>query len=231
MKVIFLNVWQGKIRDKLAQFLKSQSHSTDIFCFQEAYEETKSLLRNCLPSFQEITATKPMAFSDNFFDQATYVGKSIPILQSEILLKEENETGLGLTIHARHKEHDFFICNFHGQTYLGEDNKLDSSIRLVQSEKIINSLQDKTGLKIIGGDFNILPEAESIRMFRENGYRDLIKEFKISTTRNRLALDLYPKKQYFSDYCFASPDVKIKNFSVPNIEISDHLPLILELEP
>lgn len=230
MKIIFLNVWQGKIRDNLEQFLKSQSPDTDIFCFQEAYEKTKPLLRGCLSNFQEMVATKPMAFGDNFFAQATYIKKSIPILRSETLLKDRNETGLGLTVHIRHQEHDLYICNFHGQTYPLEDNKLDSSTRLKQSEAIIKSLQSKTGSKIIGGDFNILPEAESIRMFEENGYRDLIKEFKIPTTRNRLSLDLYPEKQYFSDYCFVSPDLKVKNFSVPNIEVSDHLPLVLELE-
>ncbi|MEK7180945.1 MAG: endonuclease/exonuclease/phosphatase family protein [Patescibacteria group bacterium] len=230
MKIIFLNVWQGKVRDNLVRFLKYQSRDTDIFCLQEAYDETKPLLRDCLPGFKVVATTKPMAFGDNFFAQATYVKGILPILRSETLLEDENETGLGLTIHVRFKEQDFFICNFHGQTHPLEDNKMDSSTRLEQSEALIKSLQDKTGLKIIGGDFNILPEAESIRMFEERGYRDLIKEFGITTTRNRLSLDKYPNKEYFSDYCFVSPNIKVKNFSVPDIEVSDHLPLILEIE-
>ena len=32
------------------------------------------------------------------------------------------------------------------------------------------------------------------------------------------------------DYVFVSPEVKVIDFSVPNIEISDHLPLILDFE-
>jgi endonuclease/exonuclease/phosphatase family metal-dependent hydrolase len=67
-------------------------------------------------------------------------------------------------------------------------------------------------------------------MFEENGYRDLIKEYKISTTRNRLAWEMYPdNKQLFSDYVFLSPGITINNFSVPDNEISDHLPMILEV--
>jgi len=33
-----------------------------------------------------------------------------------------------------------------------------------------------------------------------------------------------------SDYVFVSLEVKVKKFEVPNIEISDHLPLILDFE-
>lgn len=33
-----------------------------------------------------------------------------------------------------------------------------------------------------------------------------------------------------ADYCFVFPEVKIKSFEVPNIEIFDHLPLILDFE-
>jgi endonuclease/exonuclease/phosphatase family metal-dependent hydrolase len=86
-------------------------------------------------------------------------------------------------------------------------------------------------MKIIGGDFNLLPETKSAQMFEENDYRSLIKEFRIRTTRNRLAWELYPNdKQYYADYVFVSPGVNVKEFSVPENEISDHLALILRVE-
>jgi endonuclease/exonuclease/phosphatase family metal-dependent hydrolase len=89
----------------------------------------------------------------------------------------------------------------------------------------------KPGLKIIGGDLNLMPDTESVRMFAANGYRDLIAEFKIPTTRNRLVWDKFPdSKQYYSDYVFVSPEVKVREFSVPNNEISDHLPLIVDIQ-
>ena len=68
----------------------------------------------------------------------------------------------------------------------------------------------------------------------------LILENKIKTTRNfhawRQAKEMvadgyrFYGEQKFADYVFVSKDVKVKNFEVPNIEISDHLPLILDFE-
>lgn len=77
----------------------------------------------------------------------------------------------------------------------------------------------------------MLPEAESIQAFAKAGYRDLIHEYKIPTTRNHFSWDLYPNAPYlFSDYVFIDPAIQVKSFSVPNVEVSDHLPMILEIE-
>lgn len=77
----------------------------------------------------------------------------------------------------------------------------------------------------------MLPQAESIRMFEKNNYRDLIKDFHITTTRNRIALDKYPgNERLFSDYVFVSSGVSVKGFLVPDVEISDHLPLLVEID-
>ena len=71
---------------------------------------------------------------------------------------------------------------------------------------------------------------KSVSLFKDNGcYIDLIKRYKILTTRNRLIWDEYPdNKQYFSDYVFVGPTVQVTEFLVPDIEISDHLPIILK---
>ena len=37
-----------------------------------------------------------------------------------------------------------------------------------------------------------------------------------------------PDFQKFADYVFVSPDVNVESFSVPDIDISDHMPLVLE---
>lgn len=122
------------------------------------------------------------------------------------------------------------VANVHGISY-DADTKLDTEGRLVQSKTIIESLQDIQYPIIIGGDFNLEPTAESIRMFAEAGYRDLIASHHIKTTRNRLVWERYPDTiQYYADYTFTSPDVHIRSFMVPENEISDHLPLILECD-
>ena len=77
-----------------------------------------------------------------------------------------------------------------------------------------------------------MPNTKSIKMIKEAGYKNLIKDFGIKTTRNKLAWDQFPdeEKQNFADYVFVSPEIKVRKFSVPNLEISDHLPLILDFE-
>lgn len=229
MKLIFLNAWSGKAREGIVQFLQDQSPTTDVFCFQEADGEMKDLAQSGLADYRMVEAYKYLAKGSNF-PQATYVKNPLPIGDSGTILENETFGGLGLYVQVPLGSCTTHIVNFHGVSR--PVDKLDDPARLKQSERLLDFCEDKTGPRIVGGDFNLLPETRSIEMFAEKGYRDLIKEFRIETTRNRLAWDMYPNnKQYFCDYVFVSPEVKLKSFSVPSLEISDHLPLILEIEP
>ena len=76
-------------------------------------------------------------------------------------------------------------------------------------------------------------DTESVRMFEEAGYRNLIRDFDIKTTRNQISWDMWPDlpKQLWADFVFVSPDIKVKSFVVPeDDESSDHLPMILEVD-
>ncbi len=118
------------------------------------------------------------------------------------------------------------VYNFHGTSFPG--SKLDTKKRLKQSAIILDFLKLKKGPIILIGDFNLLPQTQSIKILEEN-YRNLIKEFNIERTRSDLSS--YAKGddfQKFADYTFVSKDIEIKNFEVPIIEISDHLPMLLE---
>lgn len=124
---------------------------------------------------------------------------------------------------------DFCIFNLHGAPF--PEDKLDTSKRIEQSKKILDIMDSKNGTKILVGDFNLLPETESIKMIENKGYKNLIEKFNIDRTRSFLGP--YWKGsafQKFADYAFVSVEVKIKSFKVPHIEISDHLPLILEFD-
>jgi len=188
----------------------------------------KQLARNTLSGYTGIERYKYVTDDDNF-PQATYIRDTIPLLSSGTIMENEEGVGLGLYVQIRFGHGDLYLCNFHGISQPGD--KLDNPERLRQSEMLIEFFEGKDGPKIIGGDFNVFPESKSIQMFLKNGYKNLIKEYNIATTRNRLAWGMYPdnKQYYYSDYVFVSPDIKINKFSVPDVEISDHLPLILEI--
>jgi len=228
MKVIFLNTCNGKIREGIAAFIKQQAPDTDVFCFQEVYQEMQTLSGELLRNYRMISGYKKVA-EDNDFPQATYVRSDLELLSSEFVL--ENQPGAGLAVYTQINTQNttIHLCNLHGTARPGD--KLDTPQRINQSQELLDFFAEKKGMKIIGGDFNLRPETKSAQMFEENGYRSLIREFRIRTTRNRLIWELYPEnKQYFSDFVFVSPEVNVREFSVPTNEISDHLPLVLKVE-
>ena len=59
----------------------------------------------------------------------------------------------------------------------------------------------------------------------EQEFKNLIKEYKVPTTRSKF----YDRpNDKYADYTFVSSDVEVKSFEVPDLEVSDHLPMILE---
>lgn len=229
MKLIFLNVWNATLRDPILHFLELHSQSTDVFCFQEADEEMRRLAAGPLSDFEPVVACKNVSETDAFL-LATYVRNGTNIVRSATILENDRSAGLGLYVQVAFGAGSAHVCNLHGVSRPGD--KLDNAVRLRQSKELCEFFDGKNGSRIIGGDFNLLPETRSIEIFEEAGYRDLINEFRIPTTRNRFAWERYPHdRQFFCDYAFISAEVNLRGFAVPNVEVSDHLPLILEIEP
>lgn len=120
------------------------------------------------------------------------------------------------------------IANLHGLWYPG--TKGDSPNRLKQSRIIIDALSRMSGDTILCGDFNLMPNTKSIRMIESAGYHNLITEYKIPDTRGPINKKMWNDVQTFADFCFVSPGVKVKKFTVPQtIAVSDHLPMILDI--
>ncbi|MBI2314878.1 endonuclease/exonuclease/phosphatase family protein [Candidatus Daviesbacteria bacterium] len=121
----------------------------------------------------------------------------------------------------------YVIFNFHGRPMPG--NKLDSPERLEEAQKVKEIIDQKNEAKILlVGDFNLLPDTKSIKIYGKN-MRNLIREFDIRKTRSNLS-PFYggPNFQKYADYTFVSSDIKVTKFQVPDMPISDHLPMILE---
>ena len=229
MKIIFLNTWDGTVKKEIERFITNHSKDTEIFCLQEIYEKMKVLCKDLFQEYMVASDYKHINDNESYF-QNTYVRRDLSVISKKTLLKNTQGTGLAVYTQIQNGNKTLHVCNVHGVSQPGD--KTDNKNRLQQSLEIINFFKEIKGLKIIGGDFNLEFDTQSVKMFEENGYKNLIKDFNIPTTRNRLTWEKYPEegKQYFADYVFVSPDVPIKEFSVPNIEISDHLPMILDIE-
>ena len=79
---------------------------------------------------------------------------------------------------------------------------------------------------VMCGDFNLLPNTQSIKKLEDFGLRNLIKENNITSTRT----SFYTKTEKFADYALLSDEIDIKDFKVLPDEVSDHSPLYLEFE-
>ena len=212
----------------LLDFVESNKENTDIFTFLEASQGINTKFKSILNNFVHTESHEKIS-EDVWFDISVFVKNKIKnIVFSPNLIKDRSAGNLILVEGAK-----FNVLVVHGVHI--PTNKLDTLERISFSKKIIRIASKSEKPIIIGGDFNLMPETKSIEAFSKNGFINLIKQFRIKSTRNNLAWNFFKDrpgfvKQYFADYCFVSKDIQVKSFEVPDIEVSDHLPLILEFE-
>lgn len=230
MKIISLNTWHGTQKAELRNFLQSHIYSTDIFCLQETVGEAiEGILFDLFsPDDFDFIKTEKFITEDTHYCSHTFIKKPLNFISSHSLLDSKDpDTGAALATKIDTGGHTLSVVNLHGVPLPG--HKLDTTGRLRQSKQILNWLKDSDLPTVICGDFNLLPEAKSLEQFTDAGYQSLIKKYNIATTRNRFAWDEHPIKQLFADYTFISPNLAVASFTVPDIEVSDHLPMIVDI--
>ncbi|OGZ96670.1 MAG: hypothetical protein A3J10_02060 [Candidatus Sungbacteria bacterium RIFCSPLOWO2_02_FULL_54_10] len=258
MKIIFLNTWGGKAYEPLMAFLSEHSASADFFCLQEVFDSPSSRtvswggradiladFRSTLPEHEGYFSPAVQNFDgDEYMDfplihgNAIFAKKDITIAShGDMLIAGDGWPDSGDIQAFPHKMQYvsfqkegkmYTLAHLHGTPV--PSSKRDTPARIAQSQRVADFLAAEKGEKILGGDFNLLPDTESIRMIERAGMRNLITEYGITTTRNALSYGQYPEadRQYFADYAFVSSGVGVAHFAAPQMEISDHLPLVLE---
>lgn len=242
MKVISLNTWGGRIQKPLIDFVK-RHRDVDIFCFQEMLDNAQEIMGEEYPDdmynqFSDLQALLPehkgffRPVLKGVYGLAMLVKKDIEVTEEgEMLIHKSSSDLITDGHHSRNmqwvrfvsKGTDFVVVNVHG-LWNGK-GKDDTPERIAQSKLIKEFLDRSRGVKILCGDFNLNPETESIELL-EKGMRNLVKEYGITSTRT----SLYTKPGKFADYAFVSEDLNVKDFRVLPDEVSDHAPLLLEVE-
>lgn len=243
MRLITLNIWGGRISEPLFRFIENHAE-TDIFCFQEVFNEAstsrpvhKESLMDLFGRIADLLPGHAGYFAEeqaNEEGMAIFIKKVIPVRKngSEFVFRWHNAMenddartmgrAVQYAVVDAHKK-SYFIGNFHG-LWNGQ-GKTDTPDRVSQSKNIKQFLDSFSGPKILAGDFNLLPDTESLGIL-EQGMRNLIKEYGIASTRS----SLYKKESKFADYVLTSPEVKVSRFEVLQDEISDHLPILVAFE-
>lgn len=174
------------------------------------------------------------------FGLATFARRSLPIVERRAVTIVEHQDNLDAAPGTLHQisrplqltrlqsvRSPLVVANFHGIARPG--TKLDSEERLAQSEVLRRILAAEAAPVALIGDFNLLPDTESIHLL-ERDFRNLVLERGIARTRSRInPYHGTPKEQPHADYAFVAPSLTVVDFQVSDVEISDHLPLILDI--
>lgn len=252
MRLVCLNVWGAKAGpEKLLDFFRQHKGDTDIFCIQEMFHEAHVALSYTaagrslsdvdpalLEHTQEVLDGHQSLFRPHLkdiFGLTLFIRNGLRVLEEgEYYVYRERGyfNPEEIADHARpvqfarleHEGKEFAVLNFHGLwTHAG---KGDTPERLEQSRRILEFTRSLDIPFVLAGDFNLLPETESLRLFEEAGLRNLIAQFGITSTRT----SLYEKPVRYADYVFVSDGISVDDFRVLPDEVSDHAPLCLTFD-
>lgn len=250
MRLISLNTWGVQMTDPLFAFLEKNAGSTDIFCLQEILRggEGRTKRREVKDAYERICKllpehaglftgygdggyySEPSSNLDFEYGIASFVRADLaPKLAGSIVLRDparqwsDYSDRFAAGVAQAVEVGGYAIINVHG-VWQGSI-KDDTEAKIEQSETILGLAERTVGKKILCGDFNLLPHTKALGMFRDL-YNDLVQSYGVQRTRSAL----YHGKSRHAAYVFTDKRVKTRDFSVPDMEISDHLPLIVEFD-
>jgi len=254
MKLITLNTWGGRAgRALLLDFFRKYK-DIDVFCLQEIwsapYEHLEGHLAGGLAISHEQIMTRGMQeISETLSNHSSYFRPLVlddyglqMLVKNNLAVRKEGEVSVykykGYVSEGEIGDHGrsiqyvtlnlqgnpMTIINFHGAWIKGM-KKIDTEDRINQSKKIVEFIQNLSNDFILCGDFNLLPDTESLAILEKAGLRNLIKEYGITSTRT----SFYKKPDKYADYVFVSKEIEVKDFRVLLEEVSDHSALFLEI--
>lgn len=252
LKVIQLNLWKGKFLNEAIDFLKSQD--SDLVLMQEVtsgpvnfFEEKDANLFEILKERLELVGVfhSDVKLSDEPNARfGNVVFSKNPILEFEVfplrdhlpitLSEFTNNTNNIWADFPRHMLDATIDCDgreihaisVHGRRIAppADDEENLRQARLMA--EYIKSLKDVPF--VMGGDFNMPPDSQVIKIVSDVS-NNLMKDKPIGQTLNPRVHEL-GDRGYLVDYIFASGHFSLKSLEVPQVDISDHLPVIAELE-
>lgn len=248
IKFISLNIWQGgNMFVQSMEFLYKEN--PDILVVQEVYDGQNPLYEQRYKTFLEVKKTLSFSyssFSPAFLDTRTIgnidrgnaIFSKFPIISNTTIAydrpygsyDEEHDMNyqnvpmcLQHAVVLIHKN-EYNIYNLQG--IWGKDGR-DNPRRIRMGKFLVEETKNRKRV-VLAGDFNLNPNTETIRGL-EKCLRNVFKN-KLKTTFNMKQKKNPALAKSIVDMIFVSRDLKIVDYSCPDVNISDHLPLICALE-
>lgn len=247
VKVISLNIWRAEVLENLISFIKQEN--PDILLFQEVYDgKSKDLppAYRFFQYFQEVFPQYNGVFAAAFMDiteygnieEGTAVFSKFKITRSKRTFfdipyftfnghaRERFDDIPQTLLHAQLDAHGIELNAFSMHGIWGTDG-LDTPRRLQMAETVIKEVEGKENV-ILAGDFNLNPDTDAVKKIEKHLQSvfgvSLIKTFNMKhKTDPGYAVAAV-------DMMFVNRNIKVIEKDCPDVDVSDHLPLIATLE-
>lgn len=247
-KLVSLNIWQGGLLlDQAIQFLKDEN--PDIVALQEVFNSdtltldqrfrTVQILKKNFPQYNfSFSADQYQNIESENVDRGNLVMSKFKIKSSKAIfydikygeVNEENRVDFtDIPRNLQHVEIDFQnstinLFNTHG--IWGFDNS-DNPRRTNMANIIVNEVMNKQNV-IVCGDFNVDQNSNTIAIIEKQLKNIFKNEYKSSFNLKHKQDGGFAVAMV--DMIFVNDDLKVLKHTRPEVNISDHLPVVAELE-
>lgn len=244
-RFLTFNLWYGKNWKKEIDLIKSQN--PDIFVLQEVTKNIPKFglnnidvfheFENAFPDFKGIIAPitykkekgKEIFFGNAIFSKFSVISSNIHYYLKPLDWTDDYERQSRNLVEAKVKINgqELYVFTTH---FTYSPAFADTPIKVKEAEKVIEIIKDKQPM-IIAGDFNSHFKSEVIKKIdKEVLYID--REHNPTWTKHPFSYKGFEETElkWKLDYIFISERLKCKSFKIIDTDISDHLPIVAELE-
>lgn len=235
--------------DGLLDFIKKQN--ADVYLFQEVFDGKDSSLDRQYRSmevFSDQLGLPHQHFAPSFIEdledgnkviQGNAIFSRFPLKEISMTyydvpfgIRENNPKGFEFTprslqhVVAQVDNKQLHLLNTQG--IWGEHGR-DTPRRVAMAEHILREVGTHDPL-VLAGDFNVQPRSKTVEML-ENALTSVFKD-ELETSFNVKRKDLVASPGYATavvDMVYVSQGVKVLAHECPVVDISDHLPLVVEV--
>lgn len=249
LKFVCLNLWYGgKLLDNMLAFLRREK--PDILAAQEAYNSRDPAVPLNYRSIEVLADALDFphvsfapAFRDDRPEGAFECGNAVfsrfPIREARTIffdvpyrIRKESEDHPDFSYTPRNLQRVALDVGgkatnvFNTQGIWGVEGD-DTDRRLAMSDVIVREVAGKSHV-ILAGDFNVREETQTIRNIEAHLTNVFKGELKTSFNLRHKAHPGFASAVV--DMVFVSPDIRVLGHSVPDDDVSDHLPLVCKFE-
>jgi len=251
VKFLQINIFKGKYLDKLVEFIKREN--PDFISMQEVttrgfnlYNDRDVSVFELLCSYLrmhgefngdlQLSSDHKSVFGNAVFSKYSIVQKHVlslkkfrPVTISELdgdngRIREQINRHL-LDVIVKIKNRFVHIFSWHG-AWTAPPHDTDETLR--QGRLVRDYLNNVDGTFILGGDLNAVMASETVKLISSVA-NNLMLNAQAKMTTNPAVHRISPRG-YLVDYIFASRDVDLISLKVPQVTVSDHLPIVAEVE-